>query len=39
MEKEPMTTRAGVGYSENPNSAAAGTEAAKAAMAEAGIDL
>jgi hypothetical protein len=32
-----MATKIGVGYSENPNSQDAGTEAAKAAMAEAGI--
>ncbi len=33
-----MTTKAGVGYSENPNSRDAGVEAAGAALAEAGIE-
>src|SRR5579864_9463951 len=33
-----MTTKAGVGYSENPQSRDAGVEAARAAMAEAGVD-
>jgi hypothetical protein len=33
-----MATRAGSGYSENPNSKEAGVEAARAAMAEAGLD-
>lgn len=33
-----MTTKAGVGYSENPKSYEAGAEAASAAMAEAGIN-
>ncbi len=33
-----MTTRAGVGYSENPNSRQAGVEAARAALSQAGIN-
>jgi len=33
-----MTTKAGVGYSENPKSFDAGIEVASAAMAEAGVD-
>ena len=33
-----MVTRAGVGCSENPNSKAAGMEAARAAMQQAGVD-
>src|SRR5512139_3404693 len=32
-----MTTKAGVGFSENPKSREAGAEAARAALAEAGI--
>ena len=33
-----MATTAGVGYSENPKSRNAGVEAARAALAQAGVD-